>query len=137
MAVARRRRFQARRPAPHLPQIRFSFDLRREELEAAFRDPKSDYYLDRAGYKIDADYARAVRDELEDRDYFTEKNVFWVPPLARWKTIQENAALASDTAMALDGSTCTLSARSSTECSATHKNPARSPPYATPCYERS
>jgi type I restriction enzyme M protein len=80
-----------------LKYVSDAFDLRREELEEAFKDPKSDYFLDRADYKSDAAYAKAIHDELEDRDYFTEKNVFWVPPLARWKTIQENAALAPDT----------------------------------------
>ncbi|HNW42507.1 MAG TPA: class I SAM-dependent DNA methyltransferase, partial [Opitutaceae bacterium] len=80
-----------------LKYVSDAFDLRREELEAAFRDPQSPYFLDRADYKTDAAYAKALHDELEDRDYFTEKNVFWVPPLARWKTIQENAALAPDT----------------------------------------
>ena len=80
-----------------LKYVSDAFDLRREELEAAFRDPQSPYFLDRANYKTDAAYAKALHDELEDRDYFTEKNVFWVPPLARWKTIQENAALAPDT----------------------------------------
>lgn len=80
-----------------LKYVSDAFDLRREELEAAFRDPQNPYFLDRADYKTDAAYAKALHDELEDRDYFTEKNVFWVPPLARWKTIQENAALAPDT----------------------------------------
>ncbi len=80
-----------------LKYVSDAFDLRREELAASFRDPKSDYFLDRADYKTDAAYAKAIHDELEDRDYFTEKNVFWVPPLARWKTIRENAALAPDT----------------------------------------
>ena len=87
-----------------LKYVSDAFDLRREELEASFRDPKSDYFLDRADYKTDAAYAAAIHDELEDRDYFTEKNVFWVPPLARWKTIRENAALAPDTEIVLPGS---------------------------------
>lgn len=80
-----------------LKYVSDAFDLRREELEAAFKDPKSEYYLDRADYKTEAAYAKAIHAELEDRDYFTEQNVFWVPPLARWKTLQENAALAPDT----------------------------------------
>lgn len=92
-----------------LKYVSDAFDLRREELEASFRDPKSDYFLDRADYKTDAAHTKAIHDELEDRDYFTEKNVFWVPPLARWKTIRENAALAPDTAVTLaDGSTYTF-----------------------------
>ena len=80
-----------------LKYVSDAFDLRREELLAAFADPASDYFLDRAGYASDAEYQQAIHDELEDRDYFTEKNVFWVPPLARWTTIRENAALAPDT----------------------------------------
>ncbi len=80
-----------------LKYVSDAFELRREELEAAFRDPQSDYYLDRTDYDSDEAYATAIHDELEDRDYFTEKNVFWVPPLARWRTIQANAALAPDT----------------------------------------
>lgn len=33
-----------------LKYVSDAFDLRREELEAAFRDPQSDYFLDRADY---------------------------------------------------------------------------------------
>jgi type I restriction enzyme M protein len=80
-----------------LKYVSDAFDLRREELEKAFKDPDSDYFIDPKGYKSEAAYAKAIHDELEDRDYFTAQNVFWVPPLARWKTIQENAALAPDT----------------------------------------
>ncbi len=87
-----------------LKYVSDAFDLRREELEASFRDPQSDYFLDRADYATDTAYAAALQAELEDRDYFTEKNVFWVPPLARWKTIRENAALAPDTEIVLPGS---------------------------------
>lgn len=80
-----------------LKYVSDAFDLRREELLAAFKDPNSEYFLDRADYDSDDAYAEAIRDELEDRDYFTEKNVFWMPPLARWQTIRENATLAPDT----------------------------------------
>ncbi len=84
-----------------LKYVSDAFDLRREELEAAFRDPQSDYFLDRADHKTDAAYAAAIADELEDRDYYTAQNVFWVPPLARWKTIRDSAPLAPDTALTL------------------------------------
>ena len=30
---------------------------------------------------------------MEDRDYYLEKNVFRVPALARWKTVQDSAKL--------------------------------------------
>jgi len=78
-----------------LKYVSDSFDLRRSELEAEFRDPESDYYLDRSEYGSDEEYRDAVRAELEDRDYYTEKNVFWVPALARWKTIRENCTLST------------------------------------------
>ena len=33
---------------------------------------------------------------LEEKDEYTEKNVFWVPPIARWDHIAENAQSAED-----------------------------------------
>lgn len=76
-----------------LKYISDSFDLRREELREAFTDPENDYYLDREDYESDEAYEEAVLEELEDRDYFTEQNVFWVPALARWENIKSNATL--------------------------------------------
>jgi type I restriction enzyme M protein len=96
-----------------LKYVSDAFDLRREELRAMFRDRKSEYYLDRADYKSDKAYEAAIEAELEDRDYFTEKNVFWVPALARWQTIKENAALAPDTKISIrNGKTETYTFRS-------------------------
>lgn len=69
-----------------LKYVSDSFDERRLELEAQFRDPKHDYYL---GDDVD----ELIKEELEIRDYYTEKNVFWVPALARWKTLQDSAKL--------------------------------------------
>lgn len=43
--------------------------------------------MDRLGY------AEAIHEELEDRDYYTQKSVFWVPALARWKTLEDSARL--------------------------------------------
>lgn len=68
-----------------LKYVSDSFDERRLDLEAHFRDPKHDYYL---GGDEDL-----IKEELEIRDYYTEKNVFWVPALARWKTLQDSAKL--------------------------------------------
>jgi type I restriction enzyme M protein len=96
-----------------LKYVSDAFDIRREELETAFKDPKSDYFLDREAYKSDAAYAQATHDELEDRDYFTERNVFWVPPLARWEKIRESATLAADTVITIrNGKTETYTFRS-------------------------
>ena len=38
-----------------------------------------------------------IEQELEARDYYTEKNVFWVPALARWDFIKDNAKVAAGT----------------------------------------
>jgi type I restriction enzyme M protein len=42
-------------------------------------------------------YEAVLKEELEERDYYVEKNVFWVPALARWKTLQDNAKLPAGT----------------------------------------
>jgi type I restriction enzyme M protein len=65
-----------------LKYISDSFDGRRTELEAFFADKKSDKY------KPD-EKRRATA--LEERDYYTEVNVFWVPKEARWAQIQANS----------------------------------------------
>ncbi len=70
-----------------LKYVSDAFKERRAELEAAFRDPNHDYYLG-----DDAD--EMIAEELEARDYYTEKNVFWVPALARWDFIQAHAKVA-------------------------------------------
>ena len=33
----------------------------------------------------------ALAEELEDRDYYKEANVFWVPESARWETLRAAA----------------------------------------------
>lgn len=61
-----------------------TFQSRREELTRRFADPKDDYFLH------DCD-AELLAEELEDRDYYREVNVFWVPEAARWESIRANA----------------------------------------------
>lgn len=73
-----------------LKYISDAFQERRAGLEVAFRDPQHDYFLGE-----DAD--DLIPDELEARDYYTEKNVFWVPALARWDFIQAHAKVAVGT----------------------------------------
>ncbi|GAB4061299.1 class I SAM-dependent DNA methyltransferase [Uliginosibacterium sediminicola] len=75
-----------------LKYISDAFKERRTELEAAFTEPANDYYLgDDAG--------ELIEQELEARDYYTEKNVFWVPALARWDFLKDNAKVAIDTVL--------------------------------------
>jgi type I restriction enzyme M protein len=73
-----------------LKYVSDAFKERRGELIAAFRDPSNDYYL---GEDADA----LVPDELEARDYYTERNVFWVPALGRWDFVQSHAKVALGT----------------------------------------
>ena len=70
-----------------------AFDIRRKELVEQFKNPKHDYFLDPEDYESDAVYQAEIIEELEIRDYYTEKNVFWVPQMARWKTLRDNATL--------------------------------------------
>jgi type I restriction enzyme M protein len=82
-----------------LKYVSDSFVIRRREIEAQLRDPQSDYFLDPADYggADSHDYAEASQRELEERNYYIEKNVFWVPALARWKTLRDSAKLAPGT----------------------------------------
>lgn len=70
-----------------------AFDIRRQELLAQFENPEHDYYLNPGDYESDEEYQAEIAVELEIRDYYTEKNVFWVPQLARWETLQNHSKL--------------------------------------------
>jgi type I restriction enzyme M protein len=76
-----------------LKYVSDAFKARRVELEQQFRDPGHDYYL--------GGDEELMPDELEARDYYTEKNVFWVPALARWDFIQANAKVAVGTKLSV------------------------------------
>lgn len=67
-----------------LKYISDSFSGRRAELERRFTDAADDYYLG-------SDDLELLADELEERDYYKEVNVFWVPEAARWESIRANA----------------------------------------------
>lgn len=75
-----------------LKYISDAFKERRLELQAAFQDPANDYYLG-------TDSDELMAQELEARDYYTETNVFWVPALARWDFLKDNAKVAIDTVL--------------------------------------
>lgn len=70
-----------------LKYISDSFMARREELKEEFENPKSLYYL---GEDISDEEIEA---ELEERDYYIEKNIFWVPKNARWEFLKNQSAL--------------------------------------------
>lgn len=78
-----------------LKYVSDSFDERQEELRRQFTDLGNDYYLPRDDYDSDAEWQEAVAAELEQRDYYAEKNVFWVPVEARWQTLRDSAKLSA------------------------------------------
>jgi len=65
-----------------LKYISDAFDERRSQLLAAFKDEAGELYLPDAADHVEA---------LEERDYYTMANVFWVPASARWEAIRAQA----------------------------------------------
>jgi len=61
-----------------------TFATRRAELTRRFTDPADEYFL----YDSDDEL---LAEELEDRDYYKEVNVFWVPEIARWESLRAAA----------------------------------------------
>lgn len=76
-----------------LKYISDSFETRRKELEAALRNPEHDYYLNPDEFDTSEEYEEEIKSELEVRDYYTEKNVFWVPERARWDNLKKLCAI--------------------------------------------
>lgn len=79
-----------------LKYISDTFSAKQQELTQRFRDSHDKYYLEDVA---DADIAA----ELEERDYYTAANVFWVPESARWEAIR-SAAKAPDIGKRIDNS---------------------------------
>ena len=80
-----------------LKYVSDAFDARRRELREAFANPEHDYYL---GEDADESF---IEEELENRDYYTEKNVFWVPAAARWEYLRDNIRLSVGDELPLGG----------------------------------
>lgn len=86
-----------------LKYVSDSFDERHRQIRDQLADPNNDFYIDPADFESAAAYDAFIADELEERDYYTETNVFWVPALARWETIQNSAKLPIGTEIPLPG----------------------------------
>lgn len=71
-----------------LKYISDSFTHQQEKIQAELSDPENPLYLDRIFYDTDEEYQEALTVELENRDYYTADNVFWVPQQARWDEIK-------------------------------------------------
>jgi type I restriction enzyme M protein len=65
-----------------LKHVSDAFEARRGELEVDFSNPDSDAYKPNP---------QSLANALETRDYYTQKNVFWVPEASRWSGIANNS----------------------------------------------
>jgi type I restriction enzyme M protein len=65
-----------------LKYISDAFSERRAELEIEFSNPKSENFKKEE---------KARKTALDERDYYTMANVFWVPQKARWEILQQNS----------------------------------------------
>ena len=64
-----------------LKYISDSFAEQKEKIKEMVTDPKSDFF-------ISEDLNDINEKDLEDRDYYTQDNVFWVPESARWESLR-------------------------------------------------
>ena len=66
-----------------LKYISDTFVEQQQKVLKMVSDPDSDYYL--------GDNSSDHQEALEDRDYYTQENVFWVPAEARWESLRNQA----------------------------------------------
>ena len=66
-----------------LKYISDTFVKQQNKIREMVSDPDSEYFIS----EDPAEYA----DELEERDYYTQDNVFWVPQEARWEALRAKA----------------------------------------------
>ncbi len=66
-----------------LKYISDTFEERKQKVLETVSNPESDYYL--------GDDPVIHQEALENRDFYTQENVFWVPTDARWKSLRNQA----------------------------------------------
>lgn len=66
-----------------LKYISDTFVKQQNKIREMVSDPNSEYFIS----EDPVDYA----EELEERDYYTQDNVFWVPQEARWEALRAKA----------------------------------------------
>ena len=76
-----------------LKYISDNFTHQQEKIQAELSTPENPLYLDRTFFDTEEEYQEALTAELENRDYYTADNVFWVPASARWQALQEVSIL--------------------------------------------
>ena len=67
-----------------LKYISDSFTEQKEKIKEMVTNPDSDLF-------ISENLSNINEQDLEDRDYYTQDNVFWVPGSARWETLRDQA----------------------------------------------
>ena len=66
-----------------LKYISDTFVKQQDKVRKMVSDPSSDYFI--------SEDATEYQEELEERDYYIQDNVFWVPQGARWETLRSKA----------------------------------------------
>ena len=66
-----------------LKYISDTFVKQQDKVKSMVSEPSSDYFIS----EDPAEYA----EELEERDYYIQDNVFWVPQEARWESLRAKA----------------------------------------------
>lgn len=74
-----------------LKYVSDAFLSRQQSIQQQLTDPEHLYYLDPSFYDSEEEYQQALANELEELDYYTEENVFWVPKTARWDVLKTKA----------------------------------------------
>jgi type I restriction enzyme M protein len=76
-----------------LKYVSDSFAEGQAAIVAMLNDSDRKFHPSPTDYKSADEDAAADQAVQEERDYYTNKNVFWASPLARWKPIQSSAKL--------------------------------------------
>ena len=66
-----------------LKYISDTFVKQQDKVKSMVSEPSSEYFIS----EDPEEYA----EELEERDYYIQDNVFWVPQEARWETLRSKA----------------------------------------------
>ena len=66
-----------------LKYISDTFDIQKDKIKKMVSNPKSDFFI--------SEDPKIYEKELEDRDYYTQDNIFWVPQKSRWEKIRAQA----------------------------------------------
>ena len=71
-----------------LKYISDTFVKQQDKVREMVSDPSSDYFI--------SEDPSEFAGELEERDYYTQDNVFWVPQEARWDSLRAKARAARE-----------------------------------------